>query len=493
MPFSGRPSPSCLGCRERRIKQCDRVRPACSQCRRVGRSCTGYRDVDALIFRDENARTRRRALKPLRDQDASAGGGREVALLRADSDMRLLSPVEDQALRFFFTHFASIRSEHVHSSLFFSGLADNPSLHDAVLSVGLAAMANVTGEKAAMTLAQHKYASSVGVVRRAVQDPTKASPHQTIQIILMLSLFEMVSCPEHAIDAWAVHLDGVAALFAQTGFGWSFRQTEYKIQLQFCYLLILKYFLVGGPLPVQLLIWGPRVISLASAQELPAARLLDIFLRFARLYSLLGDTAVEKRAVVDRAIALDAELEVWESSLPPEWSFTLQQSMDRAHTYEGTYHLYHDMWAARILNHYRWGRLLVNEIILAYTTVTIASSATRHRALETIRRMAVDLCAGAATQMKHVDVDCSIRPPAIGMREPPLSGVFMLIFQLAVAGRASGVPQTLRAWVRALLDRLGYSLGIRRALEVFPAGSSSILRPLQRPGQETTEWRWNGK
>jgi hypothetical protein len=35
------------------VLQCDKVRPECSQCVRVKVSCSGYRDLQDLIFRDE--------------------------------------------------------------------------------------------------------------------------------------------------------------------------------------------------------------------------------------------------------------------------------------------------------------------------------------------------------------------------------------------------------------------------------------------------------
>jgi len=36
--------------------QCDQVDPACSQCKRAGKTCSGYRDLVALSFRDESAK-----------------------------------------------------------------------------------------------------------------------------------------------------------------------------------------------------------------------------------------------------------------------------------------------------------------------------------------------------------------------------------------------------------------------------------------------------
>ncbi len=80
MNHRGRPSSACSPCRARRIKvrylendqvapgltyvvQCDKAKPICSQCVRVGNACTGYRNPLDQMFRDESDSVIRRAQK----------------------------------------------------------------------------------------------------------------------------------------------------------------------------------------------------------------------------------------------------------------------------------------------------------------------------------------------------------------------------------------------------------------------------------------------
>ncbi|KAL3291943.1 peroxisomal adenine nucleotide transporter 1 [Colletotrichum asianum] len=60
MVYCGKASQGCQNCRTRRIK-CDKVKPECSQCIRVGKKCPGYRDQLSLMFRDESKKVIKKA------------------------------------------------------------------------------------------------------------------------------------------------------------------------------------------------------------------------------------------------------------------------------------------------------------------------------------------------------------------------------------------------------------------------------------------------
>ncbi|KAJ5742463.1 transcriptional regulator family: Fungal Specific TF [Penicillium nucicola] len=60
MVYDGKPSKGCGNCRSRKIR-CDQARPACWECIRTNRECSGYRDELALMFRDQNESVIRKA------------------------------------------------------------------------------------------------------------------------------------------------------------------------------------------------------------------------------------------------------------------------------------------------------------------------------------------------------------------------------------------------------------------------------------------------
>ena len=64
-------------------------------------------------------------------------------------------------------------------------------LRDATVSVGLAAMSNVSQDRALSLAAREKYVAAINVVRRAIENPEKANANLTFHIIVMLSMYEV--------------------------------------------------------------------------------------------------------------------------------------------------------------------------------------------------------------------------------------------------------------------------------------------------------------
>lgn len=217
--------------------QCDRVEPICSQCKRAGKSCGGYRDLSALMFRSENeraaqlsveAKAKSRARRRLEDgvaldSDISTPESRTESspeeLVRCTWDqasfspniLAISTPLDDQGLGFFINRFVTpmpirvggyLRVNSVQESPFFREINSDSSLRDAVVSVGLAAMSNVKRDRPLRILSREKHARVIKTVREAVGNPAQANPDRIFPLIVMLSLYEVHyssrshSCPE---------------------------------------------------------------------------------------------------------------------------------------------------------------------------------------------------------------------------------------------------------------------------------------------------------
>lgn len=279
----------------------------------------------------------------------------------------------------------------------------------------------------------------------------------------------MVCCPSSELDAWVVHLDGMAALLKQASFSDALK-FDARPQLQYICLCVVRYFLVQKDLPSIILNWNPGKISTSLSGEKPAVDLVDILVRFTKLhYTLHHDPDMSSEAAASSVLAFDTELDQWEKNLPDEWAFTISESKDHQHTFHGKYIVYNEVWASRILNHYFWGRIIVNEIILnrlsRYPSPTRRTLQQRQRALDTISRLSVNICAGAASQM---GVFGNGAPDTGSQRLPPLNGVFMLLFPLTMAGGSAGAPEEVHEWVVETLQKIGRTLGIQRALQLIP-------------------------
>ncbi|KAF9237704.1 transcriptional regulator family: Fungal Specific TF [Penicillium roqueforti] len=399
MPFHGRPSKCCGSCRERRIK-CDRLEPLCSQCRRAGKPCGGYRDVPSSMFRDENDKAARRsaeakakteARRRLEDSaleyDIPTPGSRpdcspsDALVCRSRSQLirtpriaaPLSIPLEDQGLRFFINRFVTRIVTKEDGSLQIGTVKPSPevgaitldqSSRDAIVSVGLAALSNVNNDRELRILSREKHVTVIKAVREVVENPTQANPDRTLHLIVMLSLYEMVSCTPNQLNSWIVHMNGAAALLKQSIFRSSLTNLNHRAHLQFYFVSIVKYFSKRVVTP-DLLNWSPDLIPSAPPDILPDVDLVDILIRYTKFDAHVHHQKPGSRAVVNSALLFEDELREWETHLPIHWSFAIKEPNTYEHTFRGQYHVYANMWVARVFNHYRWARLLVNETIVS--------------------------------------------------------------------------------------------------------------------------------
>lgn len=283
----------------------------------------------------------------------------------------------------------------------------------------------------------------------------------------------MVSCTPSQLDSWIVHLDGAAALLKQSAFRLSLKNLDHRAHLQFYFVSIVRYFSKRVVSP-DLLNWSPDLVPSAPPEILPGVDLVDIMVRFTKFDAYVHHQKPDARAVVDSALLFEDELREWETNLPVDWSFTVKESNTYEYTFRGQYHVYKDMWVARIFNHYRWARLLANERIISQISKMARPTANdviqRQRALHTIACMAIEICAGAASQEAISAQGVAEDPSHI----PLLNGTFMLLFPLGIAGGAAGTPDEVHDWVVGALERIGSTMGIRRAFEMIPQLKKSV-------------------
>ncbi|KAJ8070226.1 hypothetical protein OCU04_000611 [Sclerotinia nivalis] len=97
-----------------------------------------------------------------------------------------------------------------------------------------------------------------------------------------------------------------------------------------------------------------------------ASAVIEIVIRFINLYvSVRTQGHMDPEKIVSEVVFLDAELERWEADLPPDCFYSvLDKDLRHESFFNGKFHEYHDIWISRMLNHYRWVRILLNELEL---------------------------------------------------------------------------------------------------------------------------------
>ena len=214
--------------------QCDQLDPSCSQCKRAGKKCSGYRDQLALLFRDENEKVVQKARSPStvidkrkrprktdkssKSTPSSSGSlspgfieaqtnakvadstrGSEISLIPRASTVIPSVPLsfDDLGINFFFTHYVTVAPNfgpggiELASRPIWSSLLVNKTFHDAVSSVGFAGLANVTKDRKHMIVAGNKYATTLGRINTALRDPDNNDLADTFKAVMLLTAYEV--------------------------------------------------------------------------------------------------------------------------------------------------------------------------------------------------------------------------------------------------------------------------------------------------------------
>jgi hypothetical protein len=122
--------------------------------------------------------------------------------------------------------------------------------------------------------------------------------------------------------------------------------------------------------------------------------------------------------------------------LPQSWRYRLEQHAEEtAVMSKGVSHRYRDFWTARIYNHYRWCRILVNKLLLTQLgPFSSKDAAQRSKSLDLISRQAAVICSSVSIQFHKPTLLQEAKQNGV----PALSGCFLPPFPLAVAGSAIG-------------------------------------------------------
>ncbi len=215
-----------------------------------------------------------------------------------------------------------------------------------------------------------------------------------------------------------------------------------------------------------------------APHEQPATELLATISQFVcfssqvRRYSLV-DGEPKTTVVVREALQLDSELAAWEIATSGEWQFsTLEDdSLPPAACFGHRYHIYSDVWIARVWNYYRWARILVCQTILdsaekyPLSIAGLVTAAQQQHLLVTIRRLAEDILVSIPSHWHHPAMSLAQREKVQsgGRSGTGATGVPATLFHLKTAGGGSGVPYEFWKWSVDLLDTVWAVMGMLQA------------------------------
>jgi len=216
--------------------------------------------------------------------------------------------------------------------------------------------------------------------------------------------------------------------------------------------------------------------------DAPAIHLAEIISQCAKLsVDIRNNSSIISASIFHEALILERELRDWETSLPESWNFTIVNVEDGfENSFNGVTHSYRDMWTARIINHFRWANILVNELLIVHMpclgSTASEDSTQRSQSLAIILRMATDICSSIHN---HFDGKHNIKDAQL--RKVSTLSDYLPIFPLCVAG-STLVPEHVHNFAVNMLENIGNTMGIQMASNMASATKTIY-----------SEWHHEGK
>lgn len=226
-------------------------------------------------------------------------------------------------------------------------------------------------------------------------------------------------------------------------------------------------------------------------EDLPAADLGNILARFIKLSILArtrqfrdGEPAVGQ--LLEKLLQIDTELQSWVESLDGIWRYKTQKAagLPPSAVFEGEYHVYHDLWVARVWNHYRWARVLVNQVAVEVagkypqSRSTLKADIAYKERFRIMKREARDILISTPCHWRH-PLLCGKMEQQIeqqGVGRIGSAGLPILLFHLKVAACAPGVPKQYWHWTYDIMNCIWGDMGMLHAKNMMDSMDASAMR-----------------
>jgi hypothetical protein len=181
LPASKRTEIACWGCRltpeSKAKKACDQQLPACGRCVRLNKACGGYRDLNALIFKNETASFVRRA-----------SSQSESAATSSTASTRQPSPPDRESLArsFFFREFViPMRMSFLEETKL------DAFLLAPVLACAYEVLSNRDGDVRSRELSRQFYVQAIHATQKALRDANRVMEDRTLTAVCLLAIYEV--------------------------------------------------------------------------------------------------------------------------------------------------------------------------------------------------------------------------------------------------------------------------------------------------------------
>lgn len=227
----------------------------------------------------------------------------------------------------------------------------------------------------------------------------------------------------------------------------------------------MSYIQTDEPYPNPILDLSQLSKTYESDLEFPACCLVNILFQFVSFRAAIKRKEIEDpEEILQGALVIDHDLEKWHTTLPPTWKFETIISTDKSDPITGgKSHFYWDIFISRAWSHYRWIRILLQDLMLKYLDGVPISSIIdtreqRLRSIAIIRQTSSDIGVSVSFHLCHFNTQLEPSLP-----RPEIIGAFDLVWPLKVVANSIYVSDEMHAWTVRVLQAIGNRMGIRQA------------------------------
>ncbi|GKZ36594.1 hypothetical protein AbraIFM66950_007747 [Aspergillus brasiliensis] len=414
MVYRGKPGLGCALCRTRRLI-CDRRRPSCTQCLRINRACSGYRDPNTLRICDQ---TDEITVK-VEGRGSIARRQRKPPSTETSPSPASIRPppttIDDQVMSHIFTYYVGTTRVQGLLSYLPHLLSTNPSpaLQATIKAAGLESMARINRLPELKRAAGEQYGRALVATNNALQDPVSATSDSTLGAVILLGMYELNACSS-LMQGWSQHVRGATKLVELRGM----EQLDSAAGLELFTLVRLQN-AISSIFRRSQRYNSPKITALTKLSRAkrdkdsqPMETFYDILIQLHDLSVEVDDAAVADddiatlSSLISKALHIDADLRSWAMSLGPHWKYSVvdytqsnPKSRPQISLHSDTYHVYKAVGIVSMWNHYRQTRIILHEMIRSMALRLWGLQGTSEcqqivfDSMDTIKQMTDDLCA----------------------------------------------------------------------------------------------------
>lgn len=391
------------------------------------------------------------------------------------------APLDFQGSGFFFHHYVS---EDLTSPISYANYLPKVYNHESAYSVlpgiisaiGMAGISNMHMDPGTMLWARQKHSDVLRSLNTSLQNPKTAKSDATLMTVMLLGVFELVTCTTpQSLKAWTNHVNGATAIAKVRGRDQLQTQIGRSLFSRLRTQILIDCHQRRKVVPPEIIEWSDFAIRCDPTR--PSQRDGDLFRIITRLCHL---RAVDECAMTDdpallaTAKSIDDDLVAWTDEFPDFLRFKVVKAAPSDSICSDYYHVYPVNWVLSVWNHWRCTRILTHEVVVRWLSRHPSYDLNQMRSSEGIlREMSADICASAPF------IFGESQPGGQSTYVPRAAAGTNLMWPLYTAATMDTTSFSTRAWCILQLEKLGKMMGIRQA--------SSLAKVLESQ-KEITAW-----